>query len=54
MGVLPEVSDCRLSPRAEADLADIWRYTALRWSTRQADICIEGMDWVLSAFSTSG
>lgn len=26
-----------LTPRAEADLEDIWRYTQRRWSTPQAD-----------------
>nr|WP_289079189.1 type II toxin-antitoxin system RelE/ParE family toxin [uncultured Thalassospira sp.] len=27
----------RLTPRAEADLEDIWRYTHRRWSVTQAD-----------------
>lgn len=27
----------RLSPRAETDLEDIWRYTARTWSAAQAD-----------------
>ncbi len=27
----------RLSPRAEADLEDIWSYTAERWSPAQAE-----------------
>ena len=27
----------RLSPRARHDLEEIWRYTAIRWSPKQAD-----------------
>lgn len=27
----------RLSPAADRDLADIWRYTARRWSVEQAE-----------------
>lgn len=30
----------RLSPAAEADLDDIWIYTATTWSTEQAEIYI--------------
>ncbi|MEJ0059674.1 MAG: type II toxin-antitoxin system RelE/ParE family toxin [Terricaulis sp.] len=31
------MSSCLLRERAEADLADIWRYTARQWSAEQAD-----------------
>jgi len=31
------MSGYRLREKAESDLADIWRYTARRWSARQAD-----------------
>lgn len=31
------MSEYRLSPRAEADLAEIWDYTADRWGVEQAD-----------------
>lgn len=33
----PRVDHYRLSPRARADLADIWTFTADRWSVDQAD-----------------
>lgn len=33
----------RLSPAAEADLDDIWIYTATEWSTRQADIYVSSL-----------
>ncbi len=36
----------RLSPAAEADLEDIWQFTALNWSHRQAE------DYVSSLFDT--
>lgn len=38
----------RLTPRAEADLEDIWRYTHRRWSVTQADKYIRDF---LGAFS---
>lgn len=31
------MSGYRLRPRAEADLSDIWSYTAGKWSVAQAD-----------------
>lgn len=31
------MSQYRLRPRADRDLADIWRYTATRWDAAQAD-----------------
>lgn len=31
------MSGYRLSPRAQADLKEIWSYTARRWSQEQAD-----------------
>ncbi len=47
MGEQAGSTDYRLRPRAEADLAEIWRYTAHRWSVGQADIYIEA---ILDAF----
>jgi toxin ParE1/3/4 len=32
-----------LRPRAKADLAEIWRYTAERWNTAQADKYYRGI-----------
>ncbi|WP_248633503.1 type II toxin-antitoxin system RelE/ParE family toxin [Cereibacter changlensis] len=32
-----------LSPKAEADLEDVWIYTAERWSSHQADRYIESL-----------
>ena len=32
-----------LSPKAEADLEDIWVYTAERWSSQQADRYIDSL-----------
>ncbi len=31
------MGDYRLSPRADLDLEEIWRYLATRWSAAQAD-----------------
>ena len=36
-----KVTHYRLSPKAYADLDDIWRYTAERWSLIQADRYID-------------
>ncbi len=33
----------RLTPRAEADLEDIWQYGAAEWSPDQADRYIDGL-----------
>lgn len=33
----PKIEYCRLLPRARSDLADIWTFTADRWSVDQAD-----------------
>ncbi len=33
----------RLTPRARADLGDIWRYTAKTWNPDQADAYLTGM-----------
>ncbi len=43
------VSHYRLSPKALADLDDIWRYTAETWSVDQADRYI---DELVSTFET--
>ncbi|MGJ3261510.1 MAG: type II toxin-antitoxin system RelE/ParE family toxin [Rhodospirillales bacterium] len=43
------VSHYRLSPKALADLDDVWRYTAERWSVDQADRYI---DELVSVFET--
>jgi toxin ParE1/3/4 len=32
----------RLTPRAERDLEDIWRYTTKRWSADQAETYVVG------------
>ena len=37
------MSGYALRPRAEADLADIWRYTAQQWSVDQADRYYRGI-----------
>lgn len=36
-----DARDYRLSPRALADLDDIWRYSAETWSVEQADHAID-------------
>jgi toxin ParE1/3/4 len=36
-------SEYRLSPAAESDLDDIWRYSAETWSVEQADRYIDGL-----------
>ena len=38
-----ELAEVRLTPRAEADLEDIWRYGAAEWSPEQADLYIDGL-----------
>ncbi len=40
---LSELADYRLTPNAEADLEDIWRYTAQAWSPDQADTYIDSL-----------
>ena len=44
-----ELKDYRLAPAAEADLEDIWLYTARNWSLQQAD---RYMDALEGAFDT--
>ena len=39
----PKVDAYRLLPRARADLADIWTFTAHRWSVEQADTYAAGL-----------
>jgi toxin ParE1/3/4 len=41
----------RLTPRAERDLQDIWRYTARRWSLDQAEIYISSLLDTLDALA---
>jgi len=41
--VADELAGVRLTPRAEADLEEIWRYGAAEWSPEQADRYIDGM-----------
>jgi toxin ParE1/3/4 len=41
----------RLTPRAEADLEDIWRYGAAEWSPDQADRYIDGLAAVFDLLS---
>ncbi len=38
-----ELVEVRLTPRAEADLEDIWRHGAVEWSPEQADRYIDGL-----------
>ncbi|KHQ51604.1 type II toxin-antitoxin system RelE/ParE family toxin [Mameliella alba] len=38
------VSHYRLTPAAEADMTDIWTYTAAAWSADQADLYLRGLD----------
>lgn len=38
-----ELAGVRLTPRAEADLEDIWQYGAAEWSPEQADRYIDGL-----------
>lgn len=33
----------RLSTRAEADLTDIWIYSAVQWGTNQADVYVDDL-----------
>jgi toxin ParE1/3/4 len=43
-GTIPgELAGYRLTPRAETDLEDIWRYTAETWSPDQADRYIDAL-----------
>jgi len=41
----------RLRPKARADLAEIWSYTAEHWSPQQADIYHNGIVEVLAALA---
>lgn len=45
----PDGPPYRLVPAAEADLEDIWLYTARNWSPDQADRYIDGLE---AAFGT--
>lgn len=42
----------RLSPRALADLDEIWRYTAETWSIEQADRYVDGLVHTLEMIAT--
>jgi toxin ParE1/3/4 len=42
---------CRLTPRAIADLEDIWTYTARNWSLDQADRYVEAIERAFDAIS---
>ena len=46
-----DASTYRLSPLAEADLEEIWSYTAERWSPAQAEIYHEGIIAALEALA---
>ena len=37
------MAEYRLTPRAERDLEDIWRYTAEQWSVDQAEKYVDGL-----------
>ncbi|WP_369984046.1 type II toxin-antitoxin system RelE/ParE family toxin [Sinorhizobium fredii] len=41
--------ELRLTPRARADLEDIWQYTAETWSVEQADRYIESLSGTFEA-----
>lgn len=43
------LAELRLSPAAEADLEDIWLYTARTWSAEQADRYLDALE---AAFET--
>jgi toxin ParE1/3/4 len=43
----------RLTPQAESDLEDIWRYTQRRWSVTQADTYIREVLKVVSELAAS-
>lgn len=45
------MSGYALRKRAEADLADIWQYTARRWSVEQADLYYRGITEALEALA---
>jgi toxin ParE1/3/4 len=47
------MSAYRLRPRAEADLAEIWRFTADRWDSVQADRYVLAIIGVLDAIGAS-
>ena len=38
------ISEYRLSPRAQADLSDIWDYTARTWSPSRAEVYLQGLN----------
>lgn len=42
----------RISALAEADLIEIWRYTADRWSKEQADGYLDGLDTAFQRLAT--
>ena len=44
---------CRLRPTAEADLAEIWRFTAERWDIDQADRYFATINRALSALAAT-
>lgn len=37
------MAEYRLTPRAEQDIEDIWRYTAEQWSVDQAEKYVDGL-----------
>ncbi len=37
------MAEYRLTPRAEGDLEEIWRYTSEQWSTEQAEKYLEAL-----------
>jgi toxin ParE1/3/4 len=40
-----------LSPRAQADLEDIWEYTAANWNSKQAELYIRQLELSIKAVS---
>jgi toxin ParE1/3/4 len=45
------VAEYRLTPRAEKDLEEIWRYTAEQWSVDQAETYVGELFDIMSALA---
>ncbi len=46
-----EAAGYRLTPRALADLEEIWRYSAETWSIAQADLHVDGLAQIFSVIA---
>lgn len=47
------MAEYRLTPRAEKDLEDIWRYTVEQWSVDQAEKYVDGLIDVMEALAAN-